>query len=233
MVSVNGAERDRVGAEIHLAVAMADRQRRALARADHQIAVAREHETQRERAAQLRQRRLHRLDRADALERDSRRPDAARSRYRFRFVNSAPLLSSASRSSRKFSMMPLWTTATCSVACGCALFSVGLPWVAQRVWPMPVWPFERRFSSLRFEIFEFAFGAAAVEPIAFQRGDARGIVAAIFKALERIHQLLRDRSASQNADNAAHADQYPQIERKWPKRRGFLLTRIAERPDTQ
>ena len=108
-------------------------------------------------------------------------------------------------------MMPLWTTATRSVACGCALFSVGLPWVAQRVWPMPVWPASGLAASLRFEVFQLAFGAAAIELVAFERGDACGIVAAIFKALERIHQLLRDRSASQNADNAAHADKYPQI----------------------
>ena len=109
-------------------------------------------------------------------------------------------------------MMPLWTTATRSVACGCALFSVGLPWVAQRVCPMPVWPCERFGLQPLFEIFQFALGAAAREMIAFQRGDAGGIVAAIFKPLERIHQLLRDRSASENADNAAHADQYPQID---------------------
>ena len=37
-------------------------------------------------------------------------------------------------------MMPLWTTATRAVACGCALRSVGAPCVAQRVWPMPVMP---------------------------------------------------------------------------------------------
>jgi hypothetical protein len=46
--------------------------------------------------------------------------------------------------------------------------------------------------------------------IALERGDACGIVAAIFEAFERIHDLIRDRSASENADNAAHADQYLQ-----------------------
>src|SRR5258706_15315737 len=66
--------------------------------------------------------------------------------------------------------------------------------------------------------------------VAFQRGDPRRIVAAIFKALERIHQLLRDRSAPENADNAAHTDQYLQIVEKLSKRRPHLLTRIADRP---
>ncbi|CNN26714.1 Uncharacterised protein [Mycobacterium tuberculosis] len=38
--------------------------------------------------------------------------------------------------------MPLWTTAILPAAsrCGCALRSVGRPWVAQRVWPRPVVP---------------------------------------------------------------------------------------------
>jgi hypothetical protein len=40
----------------------------------------------------------------------------------------------------EFSMMPIWTTATRSVAIGCALVSFGTPCVAQRVWPMPIEP---------------------------------------------------------------------------------------------
>jgi len=90
---------------------------------------------------------------------------------------------------------------------------------------MPVWPASG--SQSRFEIPELAFGAAPIEMIAFQRGDARGIVTAIFQPLERIDQLLRDRTTSQNADNAAHADQYLQIDEKSPKPRQHLLTRIA------
>ena len=64
------------------------------------------------------------------------------------------------------------------------------------------------------EILEFAFGAAALEMVAFERGDASGIIAAIFQPLERVHDLIGDRSAPQNADNAAHADQYPPDRRK-------------------
>ena len=124
-------------------------------------------------------------------------------------------------------MMPLWTTATRSVACGWALFSVGLPWVAQRVCPMPVWPASGSARSRVFEVLQLAFGAAALEMVAFQRGDARGIVAAIFEPLERIHQLLRDRTAPENADNAAHADQYLQIDETSPTPRRLLLTKIA------
>jgi len=60
-------ERDRVRAEIHFALAETDRQRRPVAGADHQIVIAGEDESERERAAKLRKRRPHRLDRLDAL----------------------------------------------------------------------------------------------------------------------------------------------------------------------
>lgn len=55
-------------------------------------------------------------------------------------ANSCPSVSSEARSSAKFSMIPLCTTATRPMrpTCGWALPSVGPPWVAQRVWPIPV-----------------------------------------------------------------------------------------------
>ena len=55
-------------------------------------------------------------------------------------TSSCPRSSSSRRSRAKFSMMPLWMTATEPVqsTCGCALRSVGAPWVAHRVCPMPV-----------------------------------------------------------------------------------------------
>ncbi len=53
-----------------------------------------------------------------------------------------PSFSRRARSAWKFSMMPLWITATrpAQSRCGWALRSVGAPWVAQRVWPMPTAP---------------------------------------------------------------------------------------------
>ena len=55
-------------------------------------------------------------------------------------VKWTPLAWSWSRSCSAFSMMPLWTTAMrlCASVWGCALVSFGSPWVAQRVWPMPI-----------------------------------------------------------------------------------------------
>ncbi len=56
-----------------------------------------------------------------------------------------PSAVSLARRSEALSMMPLWTTATFSSAsrCGWALTSFGAPWVAQRVWAMPVVPAKR------------------------------------------------------------------------------------------
>ena len=59
-------ERNRVGADEHRAVAEADRERRALARADQQILLAGEQEGERKSAAQPRQCALDRLDRRRA-----------------------------------------------------------------------------------------------------------------------------------------------------------------------
>jgi len=57
-------------------------------------------------------------------------------------TNSTPAASSSARSVAKFSIMPLWMMASRPLRerCGWALRSVGLPWVAHRVWPMPVVP---------------------------------------------------------------------------------------------
>ena len=54
-------ERERVGAQKHLSVAVADRERRALPRADQEVVLAREQIDERERAAQPAERRVHRL----------------------------------------------------------------------------------------------------------------------------------------------------------------------------
>src|SRR5271168_3609653 len=70
---------------------------------------------------------------------------------------------------------------------------------------------ERSLFQPRFEIPELAFGAAAFETVAFQRRNARGIIAAIFEALERVYQLLGDRPAPENADDSAHAVCCPRL----------------------
>ena len=55
-----------------------------------------------------------------------------------------PAVASAALRSAKFSKMPLWTTTILPLqsVCGWAFNSVGRPWVAHRVCPMPVRPGE-------------------------------------------------------------------------------------------
>ena len=102
-------------------------------------------------------------------------------------------------------MMPLWTTASRSVAWGCALLSVGRPWVAQRVWPMPIVPASGSRTSLALEIAQLALGTAAGQLSVFQGGDAGGVIAAVFEPLERVDERARDRLTPENAHDSAHA----------------------------
>ena len=101
-------------------------------------------------------------------------------------------------------MMPLCTTASRSVACGCALLSVGLPWVAQRVWPMPMVPASGSRCSRASRLRSLPSARRRVSAPRFERGDAGGIVAAVFEPLERIDELARDRLTAENSDDAAH-----------------------------
>src|ERR1044072_8222544 len=108
--------------------------------------------------------------------------------------------------------MPLWTTATRSVAIGCALSSVGSPCVAQRVWPMPIVPWARappppaprgdatppapggrrpRRAPLN-EVDELALRAAALDAAVDQGRDPGRIIAAIFEAPQPLDQLGGD-----------------------------------------
>jgi hypothetical protein len=55
-----------------------------------------------------------------------------------------------------------------------------------------------------FEVLQLAFGAAPRQVPALERGHARRIVAAVFKALERLDHFLGDRLASEYSDDSAH-----------------------------
>ena len=108
-------------------------------------------------------------------------------------------------------MMPLWTTASLGDACGWALVSVGLPCVAQRVWPMPIAPVSGWARELGLEILEFALGAPPLEPAVLERRDAGQVVAAVFESLERLDDGPRDRPPPQHAHNAAHRLLTPEV----------------------
>src|SRR3546814_14098679 len=54
------------------------------------------------------------------------------------------------------------------------------------------------------EVGELALGAAAVDRPVAQRGNARGIVAAIPQTLQAVEQQGRHRRLAENTDNATH-----------------------------
>ncbi len=57
---------------------------------------------------------------------------------------------------------------------------------------------ERMPEQLVGEILELSLGAADGEMSVFQRRDARGIIAAIFEAPQRLHEAVRDRVLTQD-----------------------------------
>jgi bifunctional UDP-N-acetylglucosamine pyrophosphorylase/glucosamine-1-phosphate N-acetyltransferase len=63
---------------------------------------------------------------------------------------------------------------------------------------------ERLVVQALFQVLQFAFGAAARELAALQRGDARGIIATIFEPLQRIDQLSGDGLAAEYPNDPTH-----------------------------
>ncbi|MGY4259924.1 hypothetical protein ACVI1L_006992 [Bradyrhizobium sp. USDA 4516] len=179
-------ERDRVGPEKHLAFAMADRERRAVAGADHQVILAGEDEAERERAAQLRQHRPHRLDRLDAaLEQivDQMHHDLGVGLGRERRTLGLELLAQLAEILDDAVMHHGDAFGGVRVRVVLGRPSVrGPAGVADAGMAA-----ERLGLEPGLEILQLALGTAPRQAAILQRGDTRGIIAAIFEPLERIH----------------------------------------------
>ena len=200
-----GRQRDGVGAQIHLAVAVADRERRAVARADQQIVIVLEQDGEREGTMQTRRSPGGRLPSA---------PDHGAGRWATRWAttsvsvwvaNSKP---SASSSVAQFAEILDDAVMDDGDVVGEMRMRVGLVGHAMRR-PAGVadadTAFERRRFQPGFEIDQLALGAAAVEMAVFDRGDAGRIIAAIFEPLQRVDDQGRDGLLADDADNSAHS----------------------------
>ena len=178
-----GSERDRIGTEIHLAVAIADRQRRTLACSDQKIAISVEKEHQRKGAAQLRQRRPHGFLRRRAHEQvgmDEMDDDfgiglarEVRALLFQRLAQFAEILDDAvvhhgDALGRMWMGIVLGRLAVRGPA---RVTDAGITgeWLGKQP---------------RFQVLELALGSAAFETTVIERGHARRIVAAIFEPLE-------------------------------------------------
>ena len=144
---------------------------RVAAGGDHPVGVLRVDRDQRERAVQPAAHLLHRLgERAALRERGLEQVRGDLGVGLGEQVVRRPRSSSA-RSAAKFSMIPLCTSATRPAAprCGWALRSLGAPWVAHRVCPMPVRRLRQRVLGERLvEVGELA------GPLVARRSARRG-----------------------------------------------------------
>ena len=207
-----GGKRDRVRAEIHFAfiftLAVADGERRALARADHQVILAGEQKGERKGAAQLFERGRHRLGRLFALFHLA--GDQMRHHFgiglatEFRTVLGKPFAQLAEILDD--AIMRDGDTV------GGVRMRVALGRLAVR---RPAGMADADIAGQRlarepfFQRGELALGAAAAERAVIERGDAGGVVAAVFQALERLDQMAGDRLASDDSDDPAHPGGWP------------------------
>jgi hypothetical protein len=66
-----------------------------------------------------------------------------------------------------------------------------------------------------FEIAQLAFGAPTPESSILHGGDAGGVITAILEALQRVNQLLGDRTFAEDANDAAHRSLLHRIFANW------------------
>ena len=198
-----GAERERVRAQIHFAVAIADRERRALARADQEILLALEQIDERERPAQAPKRRMNRVVRRFALGEfvlDDEGGNLGIGLGLKRIALGGELLAQRpeilddpvmdDREPRRGMRMGV-------VLRGLAVRRPAGVADADRA-------AERRCGKFRLEVLELAFGAPPVQPAVLERRHAGGIIAAIFEPLQRSDNRARDRPGPENPDNSTH-----------------------------
>ena len=100
-------------------------------------------------------------------------------------------------------MIPLCTTAILPVQsqCGWAFILDGSPWVAHRVWPMPILPLSG--ASALGQDFH-ADGILIDLDAAIGDGDAAGIIAAVFQLAQAVEQNRLGFFISDISDDAAH-----------------------------
>ena len=196
-------KRNRIGADVHRAVAEADRQRRAFARADQEVLLAGKQKGERESAAQPRQRRLHRFDRRQPVFEflaDQMGDDLA---IGFGGELGALALQLAPQLAEILDDAVVHDR---ELVGGVRMRVVlGRPAVRRPAGVADADRSRQRLArELQFQILEFALGTPSRQRAVLERGDAGGIVAAVFEALERVDEKRCDRLTADDSDNAAH-----------------------------
>ncbi|MGK2228110.1 MAG: hypothetical protein ACI9GK_001940 [Devosia sp.] len=192
-----------VGAQIHLAIAIADGQRRAVSGRDQQPLIVAEHEGQSEGAAQLFERIGHGLFGLSAPGQFARHPE----RHGFGIGLGGGLIAILGQIDQHVAVVfdnavMHHTNAIGGVWVGIELSggTMGGPAGMANADRARQW-FGRQFLG---QIAQLALGAAAGDIAISQRGDAGAVIAAIFQALERIHEAFGNRLIANNTNDTAH-----------------------------
>ena len=202
-------QRDRVRAEEHLARPVPHRQRRALAGADHQVALPLEQEGQRERAVQPRQRGAHRLDRGHAL------TDQVAGQLRHGLRVGLRLGDDTVLGEFGPKLAKVLDDAVMDHRDGTVAVGVGVR-LRRRAVGRPAGvadagaPFQRIVHQRVRQVHELADLAPAVQrAVVVDGGDARAVIAAVFQPPQRLDQLRAGLVAAQNAHDPAHLSRSP------------------------
>ncbi|MCY1359469.1 hypothetical protein D9M69_460410 [compost metagenome] len=199
-----GRKCDRVGAEEHLALAVADRQRRSVARRhDRRRVVLKEH-GERIGAGDPLQHRMHRLAPAKALAAEPGEQMCHDLGVGVRLELGAvgnqfvlqirEVLDDAVVDDGDTVGEVRMGVALCRRAVGCPTRVRNADRAGERLFAKP-----------DLEIDEFALGTPALQRSTIDGRNAGGIIAAVFEALQRIDQALRYRLVANDANNTAHS----------------------------
>ena len=201
-------ERQGVGAEVHLAVAVADRERAAAARPDQQVVVAGEQDGQRERAVQPLERRRGGRHRPDALS------QIVADQLRDHLGVGLGLEAVALGDQLVAQHLEVLDDAVVHHRDAARLVGVGVV-AGRRAVGRPAGVADADHAGQRLllehplEVDELALGAAALDAAVDQRGDAGAVVAPVLQTLERIEEEDGGRLAAEDANDATHRFQPP------------------------
>ena len=183
---------------------MPQRERRTLPCGDHKIVVPGEYDAERERTLQMLERGTHGIDRAETIlhfVRDQMHDGFSVGfrlelmTFRFKFgAQFAEVLDDAVMDDGDFRRHVRMRIAFGRTA---VRGPARVPDTGQAG--------ERLGQQARFQIAQFAFGAAARQRAGFDGRDASRIITAVFETPERVDQIGRDRRFTEDSDDPAHA----------------------------
>ena len=203
-----GCECDRIGADEHLPLAVADGQGAALPRGDHQVVIALEDHREGERAFEMGQNLMDGGNGIHAVAQLAR--DEMRDHLRIRIGGERGAFS------LKFGLQLPEILDDAVVDHGDVIghvrMGIGFAGPAMRRPARMTDPGvsrQRLGGEQRFEIAQLSFSPAPLDPSITDCGNTRRIVAAILETLQRVDQQLGDRPLPKDANNSAHRPLLP------------------------